>query len=252
MVAESQFTFADRLKACRARAARRRSDAFVDYAPVVCGLTLRPVTLASYNRLTAFESPFVTGGPLSVHAVCVWVWAHHPEFAQGATEARNRVFRAVVAATVPRFPCINGVLIAARNYPRWRWLSRFAKPTAVENLAREIAEIRRIMAEAMAGFPAIADDPHAIEPDDDGAPASKAPQFDAGVSVAFQAQILNTFCRNYRMSYAETEALPMKRLGQLWREHLYFIGGDKTGLRMMDREEAELWKSQLTEGASNV
>lgn len=249
MVAESEFTFEQKLKAARERAARRRHEAFVDYAPRVCGLTLNPVTLASYNRLSAFGSPFVGGGPVSAHDVLVWVWVHHPKFAQDAEKDRAVVFRAAWRNLRPRFASLNRLAHYLAAFPRWRFLARFCSPTFEQRFSEAVAEIRRLMAEAMAGFPP-AQEPHQLEHDDDGDRDAR-PAFDASVSVAFQAQILNTFCRSYWMPYEKTEALPMKKLGQLWREHLYYIGGDKTGLRMMDEEEAALWREQLTEANHN-
>ena len=243
MVAESQFTFEQKLRQVRANAARKRNEAFVDYAPRVCGMTLQPVTLASYNRLAAFCNGFAAGGAVTLGDVLVWVWVHHPKFAQDAANDRQSVFTQASRALRPRFPRLNSAARALARYPRWRWLSRLTVATADERFSETVAEIRRIMAEAFYGFPP-AEQSHAIEADDDG---ERNETFTAVSSVAFQAQILNTFRRQYGMSYAETEALPLKKLSQLWREHLFYIGGDKTGLRMMDADEAALWREQLAE-----
>lgn len=239
--------FADRLKEVRARGARIRSEAFVDYSPVVCGLTLNPVTLASYNRLIAFDSAFTSGGPVSLEAVLGWVWVHHPDFGAHATKAKRKVYRKVWRSLNPRFPHWNAFLHLVSVFPRWRWVARFCQPTAQDRFTEASAHIRHLMSEAMAGFPGPETDRHDVEEDDDGPKLSRKRGYEASPAIAFQAQILNTFRRTYGMSYAETESIPLKRLAQLWREHLFVTLGDKTGLKMMDPEEAALWREELKE-----
>ena len=254
MVAETNF--AEQLKEVRARGARLRCEAFVDYVPVVCGLTLNPVTLASYNRLIAFDNAFAVGGPVSLEAVVSWVWVHHPKFGQIAAKAKERAFADVFRAIHPRFPNLNAFLLVVSTLPRWRWLRRFTVTPAQERFDEAVAHIRHLMDEALYGFPAPEDEEQAridreereADRRDDVAGGKRITEregFTAPPAVAFQAQILNTFRRDYGMTYAETEAIPLKRLSQLWREHLWTAAPDKTGLKLMDRDEAKLWAAQL-------
>lgn len=259
MVAETNFS--EQLKEVRARSARLRCEAFVDYVPVVCGLTLNPVTLASYNRLIAFDNAFAGGGPVSVEAILGWVWVHHPEFGQMAAKAKERAFAQVWRALHPRFPNLNAFLLVVSTLPRWRWLRRFTVATEQERFAAAVAHIRHLMDEALYGFPTPEDEEQArIDREEREADRREMgtknirgehfidPEgYQAPPAIAFQAQILNTFRRDYGMSYAETEALPLKRLAQLWREHMWTAAPDKTGLRLMDRDEAKLWAAQLEE-----
>jgi len=228
MVAEAK-SIRQRITEHRAEIARLRCEAFVDYAPEVAGVQLRPVTLASYNRLMAFQNPFVCGGPVDFGAVFVFVWAHHPEFGQFAQDAKQRALRRVYRALHPRAPNINTFVRFACQFPGWRWLRRFARPTAEERLAEAVAEARRIVDEALHDFPLGSDD------DADRGPSP----------VTMQAQLLNTFRRELAMSYAETEALPLKKLVQLLRETVHHRTGGK-GLSLITREEAALVREHLT------
>lgn len=243
------------MKEVRARGARLRCEAFVDYSPVVCGLALNPVTLTSYNRLLAFDNAFAVGTPVTLEAVLGWVWVHHPEFGQRAAKAKRRVFGEVWRALNPRCPNFNAFIHLVSTLPRFRWMARFRVTTADERFGETVAHIRHLMDEALYGFPKGGDNEEERRIEDEereherlekeketGTSIPRESQtFKPGVSVAFQAQILNTFRRDYGMSYAETEALPLKKLSQLWREHLWTTSPDKTGLKLMDREEAELW-----------
>lgn len=259
----AQKNFSERLTEIRAWSAKLRCEAFVDYRPVVCGLTLNPVTLASYNRLIAFDNAFAVGGPPSLEAVCVWVWVHHREFGQFAANPKETVFSQVRRALHPRCENLNAFVHVVSSLPRFRWMARFRVATAQTRFDEVAAHIRHLMAEALYGFPVPTDDEakridaeeREIERQEEEKETGKhlprgMERFEAAPSVAFQAQILNTFRRDYGMSYAETKALPLKELSQLWREHLWQHAGDKTGLKFMDREEAALWAEQLEDTAN--
>lgn len=252
----AQKNFSERLAEIRARSAKLRCEAFVDYSPVVCGLTLNPVTLASYNRLVAFENAFAVGGPISLEAICVWVWVQSPEFWQLAEKAKRRTFAKVCRALTPRFPVTNLFLHMLTVLPRFKRFAWLASPTKQQRADAAVETIRHLMNEALYGFPS----PDATRETDEeerelerqemeretGKPIPKErARFDAAPSVALQAQMLNTFRRVYGMSYSETESIPLKKLGQLWREHLWQSSGDKTGLRFIDKEEAALWAEEL-------
>lgn len=252
MVAETNFS--EQLNEVRARGARLRCEAFVDYVPVVCGLTLNPVTLGSYNRLIAFNNAFAVGGPVSVDAILSWVWVHHPEFGQFAVKAKQRVFAKVWWHLHPRCPNLNAFIDIVSTLPRWRWMRCFRVPTHAERFNAAVEHIRHIMQEALYGFPAPETaDMERIDREERNADRRENGQrvemerFEAPPAIAFQAQVLNTFRREYGMSYAETESIPLKKLAQLWREHLWTSGADKTGLKLMDHDEARLWAAQLEE-----
>lgn len=228
MVAESK-SIGQRIAEHRAEIARLRSEAFVDYAPEVAGVVLRPLTLSTYNRLAAFQSPFVVGGPVDFQALFVFVWVHHPEFGQFASTAKRRALRTVWRALNPRFPNLNLAVRFVSQFPGWRWARRFARPTEEERMADAISEARRIVAEALHDFPLGSDD-----------------EADRGPSpVTLQAQLLNTFRRDLGMSYTETEALPLKKLVQLLRESVHQKTGGK-GLSLITREEAALIREHLS------
>lgn len=202
----------------------------MDYAPEVAGVVLQPMTLATYNRLAAFRSPFVVGGPVDFAALFVFVWVHHPSFGQFASAAKRRALRTVWRALNPRLPNLNAFVRFAAQFPGWRWLRRFARATAEERLAEAVTEARRIADEAMHDFPLGSDD------DADRGPSP----------VTLQAQLLNTFRRELAMSYAETEALPLKKLVQLLRETVHHRTGGK-GLSLITRTEAALIREHLAQ-----
>jgi len=229
------YDLAQRLIEVRARAARLRSEAFIDYEPMVCGVRLRPVTLATYNRLLAFESPFVTGGPVDLEALAVFVWLHHPDFSQHGTRARRRVLRRVHRALFPRWPRLNALLLAVSTLPRFRWLRPLTSATEQQRHTEAAGEIRRLLDEALHDYPS----PGSSEED-----AEKVKRQSDAPPIAFQASILNTFRRALDIPYAETEALPLKRLIQLYREVIYTSTGGK-GLSLMRREEAAIWSEHL-------
>jgi hypothetical protein len=229
--------FAERLNAARLRANVRRCEAFIDYAPQVCGITLRPVTLDSYNRLIAFESPFIHGEAIDLAAVLVFIWVHHPEFGQHATAARLRVYRQAYRALHPRCPHLNALLQLACQFPRLRWLARYCRPDASARFTTAVAEIRRLLAEALEDFPK---DNSSTE-DEEGRPKIAA----NGPSVALMAQIVHVFAREYRLSPAETSALPLRRVVQLFRECVVASGAK--GIGLMHPEEARVWREYLDE-----
>lgn len=250
--------FAERIAEVRNRSAKLRCEAFVDYSPVVCGMVLNPVTLASYNRLIAFENAFAVGGPVDVEAILTWVWVQHPEFGQMAGKAKQRVFARTLRALSPACPNFNAFVHLVSTLPRFRWMARWRVPTPQDRFDEAVEMIRHLMEEALYGFPRQTRDEEAERLDaeeraaeraeierETGKKQRKESRFDPGAAIAFQAQILNTFRRDYGMSYAETEALPLKRLSQLWREHLWTHANDKTGLKLMDPEEAKLWAGAL-------
>ncbi len=229
MVAEAK-SIRQRITEHRAEIARLRCEAFVDYTPEVAGVRLRPITLASYNRLLAFQSPFVLGGPVDFAAVFVFVWVHCPEFGEFAVKAKGRALRRLYRAMHPRWPHLNLFARFVGQFPGWRWAYRMSVPTAEERFAEAVGEIRRLLNEAMHDFP--------LASDDDRNRGSSP--------VTLQAQLLNTFRRELAMSYAETEALPMKRLVQLLRESVYHKTGGK-GLSLITRTEAALIREHLTQ-----
>jgi hypothetical protein len=229
--------FPSRLAAARDRANLRRCEAFVDYAPTVCGLRLRPITLASYNQLVAFQSPLINGEAVDLEAVLVFVWLHHPDFGQDAHAARRRVFRAAFRALRPRYPNFNTLVHMVSGLPQFRWLRRFRRPTAEDLFSEAAAEIRRQITEALEDFPR-----EQAEPIDERGQPKLKPD---GPSVALLAQILHLFAREYRLSPQQTEALPMRRVVQLLRE-CYVASGAK-GIALMHPEESRVWREYLDE-----
>ena len=232
MVAHAQtYDLAEKLERTQAEIRLARCAAFVDYRPTVLGVTLNPITVGSYNRLIAFESPFVVGGPVDFGAVFAFCWLHHPSFGQGAETQRKRLLRSCWRAVTPRCENLNLFVHIASQFPGFRWLARFRRKTAAARLAEAIAEIRRLMDEALNDFPR----------GDEDAPAAP---------VAMHAQLLNTFRRSLSVDYAEAEAMPLKRAVQLLRETMHAAGGK--GLSMMHPREAAIWSEHIARQQAKV
>lgn len=242
-------SFAEKLAAARSRVARLRSEVFVDYTPRVCGIDLEPLSLKSYSRLLAFESPFLWGGPIALEDIAVFVWVHRPEFGQHAVVARRRIFRRVAASIEPRFPRCNAVghlllgLLQAQ-LPRSRnWSLRRLAAKALQSWLRPplsvgydsaVSEIRRLVAEALLDFPKSLD----AENEDAGRqlPAQ-------GPSVAMQAHFINTLVRDLGLRPIEIETMPLRRAIQHYRDCLVSKG--VKGLALLHPEEAQVWREEL-------
>ena len=232
MVAHTQtYDLAEKLERTQAEIRQARSAAFVDYRPTVLGVELNPITVGSYNRLIAFESPFVMGGAVDFAAVFGFVWLHHPAFRQGAETQRKRLLRACWRAVNPRFENLNIFIHIASQFPGFRWMARFRRQTAAARLADAVAEIRRLVDEALNDFPK----------GDEDAPAAP---------VAMHAQLLNTFRRTLSLTYAETEAMPLKRAVQLLRETMHAAGSK--GIGMMHPREAAIWREHMDRQQAKV
>lgn len=217
-------TRAERLAAVHAASRALRCEAFVDYAPTVAGIRLRPITITSYNLLVATRNGFVTGAGVGVLDIINFVWVHHPAFGQFAHADKRRVSRAAYAAVCPAFPAINALVRVAMTVPRFRWLRWFARPTAEERVEPITREIVRLLTEARGDFPT---------GDDGGEPAP----------FANQAHLLNLFRRELGMTFAETSALPMKQVAQHYRELIHHATAGKAVL--MTPAEAEIWREHL-------
>lgn len=226
MVADLQH-FQQRLASVQETAARLRCEAFVDYTPVVAGQRLLPVTLPSYNRLCAFGCAFVTGAPVAFADLVCFVWVHHPEFGQFNARAKTRVTHAVWRALHPRFDGVQGILRFITPLPRFRWLARFHRPMGAELRAVAVADIRRLLHEALHDFP---------PPAADDAPAEPLP-------FAFQAQILNLFRRSLGLGFDDTRSMPLKQVAQHLREALHHASGGKA--QLLTRDEAAVWADYL-------
>lgn len=210
----------------------------MDYVPRVCGVDLQPITLETYSRLVAFESPFVCGGPIDIEAVVVFVWVHHRDFSQWAVRERREVVRQVWRALHPRYPNLNRFLAFVSQLPHWRWLRRFVVPAHGARYGEAVTEIRRLVAEALADLPR----GEGPGEDDDGNPKVES----EGPKSVFQAQVINSFARVLRMTPHETATMPLRRAAQLFRELIIAEGGGK-GLSMMHPDEAKVWRDYLDE-----
>jgi hypothetical protein len=243
--------FADKLAAARASVAKMRSEAFVDYQPCVCGLYLEPVSLRTYSRLLAFDSPFLWGGPVRAEDIAVFVWVHRPEFGQHAAKNRQNVFMAVMRALKPRFPAINEFLhlmlvllkLTAKG-SRWGWrgitariISKLVTDSEATRCQEAVATIRRLISEALIDFP------KASEGDDEEAGQSNVTA--QGPSVAMQAQFVDTLARDLHFSPEEVETMPLRRAVQHYRYCLVASGAK--GLALLHPEEAKVWREVLAD-----
>lgn len=218
-------TLSERLDRAQANAARIRCEAFVDYAPVVAGERLRPITLGTYNALFAFGNAFVTGGAIAFEDIAGFVWLHHPNFGQFNRREKKAVTRRVYAALRPSFPNINGALAVISEFPRFKLLRRFVVAHQGQRVGEAIAEIRRLISEAAGEMP---------RGDESGEP----------MPFAQPAQVLNLFRRYLGMSFEETRRIPMKQLAQHLRELAHHLSDGKAIL--LTPEEAALWREHLT------
>lgn len=212
------------LHEAQARARRLRCEAFVNYAPILAGTAIRPITLESYNHLLAFESPYVTGGEPGLEDMFAFLWVHHPDFGQAHDRARRCALRAFLRHVTPRWPTLNGFIRFLAPFPRFRFLRRFIRPTHAERVAEVDAEIRRLLTEALGEFPS--------------GPADETP-----LPFSFQAQVLNLMRRELHLTFAETRALPLKQLAQHLRELIHTASAGRALL--LTPEEAAIWRDWL-------
>lgn len=229
--------FREQLAAAQATAHRLRIAAFVDYAPLVCGVALRPVTLRTYTLLLGWGNAFVCGGPVALKDIVQFIWAHHPAFGQFATRDRRRVVRRVEAELRPAFPTLSAVSRTLTPFlARGRWFARqvaratrhFIRPTAAELTLAAIAEIRRILHEALHDFP----------PGDDDAPPSP---------YALTPQFVSLMVRGYSLDFPTARSLvsdlPLKELIEYIREILHRLSRGKD--KLLTAEEARVWCAYL-------
>lgn len=242
--------FSDKLAAARAKVAKMRSEAFVDYQPCICGLYLEPVSLRTYSRLLAFDSPFLWGGPVMMEDIAIFIWVHHRDFGQHATAKRKRVFNAVGSALTPRFPAINEFLHLMLTLfrftdkgGRWSWrravawiLSKLVTDSEQTRSHDAVVTIHRLIAEALLDFPK-SDNGE----DEDG----KATVDAQGPSVAMQAQFVDTLVRDLHFTPEEVETMPLRKAVQHYRYCLVASGAK--GLALLHPEEAKVWRDALAD-----
>lgn len=231
MVAISRTAeFRARLAAVQAESRRLRLEAFVPYAPLLCGLRLRPITFPSYLTLLAWRNAFVTGGPVELKDIVQFVWCHHPAFDQFAPAARRAVARRVDRCLRPRFPTLNQLVHFFSPLPRFRWLARFRRPTEADRTAAVVAEIRRLVREALHDFPAA------------GGEEDEAP-----MPFALQPQLVSLLMRGHALPFAEAvrqvTQLPLKELLQYIREILHRLSHGKD--KLLTPEEARVWADYI-------
>lgn len=231
------------------RIARFRSEAFVDYTPRLCGLDIEPITLRSYSRLIAFDSPFVCGGPVGAEDIAIFIWIHRPEFAQRAPAERRRIFCAVLSALHPVFPRLNelGHVVRAVLKPSLRachrlaprralvaLLDRWLVPSHSTRFSEAVIEIRRLVAESLADFPS--ERRGGASEDEDKITAQ-------GPTVALQAHFMHTLASGLNLSIADVETMPLRRAVQLYRDCIVTAGAK--GIALMHPEEARVWQEEL-------
>ena len=229
MVADPQIlAFQRRLAEVHQAAAARRTAAFVDYAPLVCGLALQPLTLRTYTLLLAWRNAFVCGGTVALKDIVQFVWVHQPEFGQFAHGPRRRLTRRVWRALHPRLPTLNTVIRFLAPLPRFRWLRPLCRRTAAERHALAIAEIRRLVAEALADFPP---------------PTADSPPAVCALTPQFVALLVRGYACDFDTARRLVAALPLAQLMQYLREILHRLsqGRDK----LITPEEAAVWADYL-------
>jgi hypothetical protein len=225
MVADVKH-FQDRLAEARKTASRLRCEAFVDYSPVIAGQRLKQITLPTYNQLCAFECEFVKSLDVGFKDIVCFVWVHHPEFHQFNEKVKMRVTHEVWRALNPRYSVVQSLVRLLAPLPRFRWVARWIRPTAAELQIEAVAEIRRLLHEALHDFPK------------DGPKEAGEP-----LAFSFQAQVLNLMRRSLGLTFAETSSIPLKALAQHLREILHVESHGKA--MMLTPEEAQVWSEYL-------
>ena len=222
--------FRARLDAAQETVRRLRVAAFVDYAPVVCGLPLRPITLRSYTLLLAWRNAFVSGGPVGLKDIVQFVWLHSPAFGQFAHRARRRVARRVWWSLHPVLPAFNDALGIMSLLPRFRWLARFRRATAAERSAAAVADIRRLVQEALHDFPA-------GDEEADPLPFALAPQLVSLLVRGYPGAL------DFRGARELVDTLPLCQLVEFVREVLHRLsqGRDK----LLTPDEVLVWRDYL-------
>ncbi len=236
-------TFQKRLGDVQADLRTRRAAAFVDYAPEICGLKLRPVTLKTYTQLVAFGNGFVTGTHAGFKDIFQFCWIHHPEFGQFADEARLRVLAQVHAGLTPRRPQLNAVLavvhpilMAAIARGQWAKLlipfawgcKKLREPSSAELTATAVVEIRRVLTEALQDFPIPGDDATPL-------PYSQKPLLVALITRAYPI--------DFATASQLVDEMPLKQLVEYLREMLHRLSNGKD--KLLTREEAAVWSDYL-------
>lgn len=219
----------DRLAALQAQQATERAAAMVSPTLTIApGLDLPPITLATWSRLVAFSSPFVTGGPITFTDLANYLWIHHPRFGQpldrATTRAKRDLTRRLHRYLEPRWPHLEAALRLWSLHPKFpRWLRRRLGPNRGQRQADLIATIRQHIAAAWG------DNPRATSADD-GTP----------LPCAREAYIKNLFRRELGLSFAETAALPLAQIVQHERALLVAHKGPHD-LALLTREEEQIW-----------
>jgi hypothetical protein len=238
MVANSRVhEFRQRLADVESRVRQLRLEAFVDYAPVVCGVRLRPLTLPTYTTLLGFKNAFVCGTEIELKHIVQFVWLHHPEFGQFNVAGLRTVARAVSRSLTPFSPWVTKSARFFLPFLSRRWwlipvvwpLRFFARcATHEELLAAAIDEIRRLVHEATHDFPCSGDD------------EKPAP-------YALTAGIVSLLHRGYSMDFTSARALastlPLKQLLEFVREVLYRASQGKD--KLLTAAEAKVWADWL-------
>jgi hypothetical protein len=133
----------------RNAAARRRAEAFCDVPRDVLGVSVRPVTPATFSALLAMRSPFVGRGTADAGDVAAFLWLHHPDHCHtGIAGWQDRKRRALAP------------LSFELRQPWRKWVGM--RPDAQRQIAAVAiasAEITRMVEDAFADAPAAAGRP---------------------------------------------------------------------------------------------
>lgn len=186
-----------RLTAAAAAATLRRAEAWVAVRPTVLGISLRPLSLATFDLLVASGNAFVTGRSPVLADVRNFILFHSPSFDPDSPETS--------LAKLPSRIAIAWRTSRALCPPRPPF--RRCKAVTAERFLRAISEIRALLDAAWADAL-----PPADLTDESAPPPSR-------VAAALHAQFADMVARDYRLwPFAQPlRHMPIAQLHQLAR-----------------------------------
>lgn len=196
--------------AYRAEASKRRAAAFCDAPDYVLGQEVRPLTPRTFSMLLAVDCHFIVGGRATEGDVRNYLWFHSPDWCHSGVAGWQR---RKAQAIRPLLRELASPIRRAMGLPLD--LARYGAA-----LALAVADVRRLVEEAFADCPAGSGD---------------------GVAVAtMEAQMVNTFAREYHWTAEQTRNTPLRQLFQLLR-CLRASRGEDVG----DRGEQEILAAHI-------
>ena len=181
--------YSDRLLRSRFDTQRRRAAAMCLPDDTVLGITLRPLTPASYSRLFAIGNAFLFGGlEPTVDDIRNYIWFHAPGFTDDPRQAAAA--KAGILGQLERyiFP----------PWLAWRYSRAAQRTRRAAGYALAATKIAEIVNESFADIPP---------------PGPPGPS----IGATLEAQFIDVFAREYRWYPERTSNTPIRQLYQFLR-----------------------------------